>query len=52
MPIRTQSADGITHEFPDGTAPEIVDKAMKSYAAEHQDKSDARAIRDRFDGPA
>ena len=40
-PIRTQSADGVTHEFPPGTAPEIVDKAMKSYAAEHQDKSTA-----------
>lgn len=39
MPIRTQSSDGITHEFPDGTPPDAVDRAMKSYAEEHQDKS-------------
>jgi hypothetical protein len=31
MPIRTQTADGKTHEFPDGTAPEVVDRAMKEY---------------------
>lgn len=39
MAIQTQSADGVTHEFPDGTPPEAVDKAMKSYAEEHRDKS-------------
>lgn len=38
-PIRTQSADGMTHEFPAGTDQAIVDKAMKSYAQEHADKS-------------
>lgn len=39
MPIRTQSADGITHEFPDDTKPEVVDKAMKDYAETQRDKS-------------
>lgn len=39
MPIRTRSSDGVTHKFPDGTPPDAVDKAMKSYAEEHQDKS-------------
>jgi hypothetical protein len=39
MPIRTQSADGITHEFPDDTKPEVVDKAMKEYAESQRDKS-------------
>lgn len=37
--IRTQSADGTAHEFPDGTPDEAVDKAMKEYAAEHQNKT-------------
>ena len=32
MPIQAQAADGTTHEFPDGTQPAIIDKAMKSYA--------------------
>jgi hypothetical protein len=39
MPIQTQSADGATHEFPDDTPPEAVDKAMKAYAEEHRDKT-------------
>ncbi len=39
MPIRTQSADGIAHEFPDDTKPEVVDKAMKDYAEKNRDKS-------------
>jgi hypothetical protein len=39
MPIQTQSADGVTHEFPDDTSPEIVDKAMKTYAEEHRNKT-------------
>lgn len=39
MSIQTQSADGVNHEFPDGTSPEVVDKAMKSYAEEHRDKT-------------
>ena len=33
MPIRTQSADGITHEFPDGTPDDVVDRVMKDYSA-------------------
>lgn len=32
MPIRAQAADGSIHEFPDGTKPEVVDRAMKAYA--------------------
>lgn len=39
MPITTQSADGITHEFPDDTKPEVVDKVMKEYAEKRKDKS-------------
>src|SRR4051812_26845654 len=37
--IQTQSADGVTHEFPAGTSPAAVDKAMKTYAEQHRDKS-------------
>jgi len=33
MPIRARAADGSIHEFPDGTRPEVVDRAMKAYAA-------------------
>src|SRR6266404_7785281 len=36
MPIRAQSADGKLHEFPDGTDPSVVDKAMKSYAGQRK----------------
>lgn len=32
MTIRAQSADGATHEFPDGTDQGVIDGAMKSYA--------------------
>jgi hypothetical protein len=32
MPIQAQSADGNLHEFPDGTAPAVVDKVMREYA--------------------
>jgi hypothetical protein len=32
MPIKAESADGVIHEFPDETAPDVVDKAMKQYA--------------------
>ena len=39
MPITTQSADGVTHEFPDDTKPEVVDKVMKDYAEQRRDKS-------------
>lgn len=38
-PIRAQSSDGMTHEFPAGTDQAVVDKAMKSYAQEHADKT-------------
>lgn len=30
--IQTQSADGVTHSFPDGTKPEVIDRVMKQYA--------------------
>jgi len=36
MPIRVQSADNAIHEFPDGTDQGVIDKAMQSYAKEHQ----------------
>lgn len=39
MTIKAQSADGMTHEFPDETAPEVVDKAMQGYAESIKDKS-------------
>jgi hypothetical protein len=32
MTIKAVSADGVTHEFPDGTSQEVIDAAMKSYA--------------------
>lgn len=38
-PIKARSADGMIHQFPAGTDPSVVDKAMKSYASEHADKS-------------
>jgi len=33
------TADGVKHEFPAGTPMTAVDKAMKSYAEEHRDKT-------------
>ncbi len=30
--IQAQSADGVMHEFPDGTDPSVVDRVMKGYA--------------------
>lgn len=35
MPIQAQSADGITHEFPDGTDQAVIGKVMKDYALQH-----------------
>lgn len=32
MTIIAQSADGMNHEFPDGTNPAVIDKVMKDYA--------------------
>jgi hypothetical protein len=29
---RAQSADGVFHEFPDGTSPSVIDRVMKQYA--------------------
>ena len=39
MPIRAESSDGMIHEFPDDTKPEVVDKVMKDYADKTKDKS-------------
>lgn len=33
MPLKAESADGVIHEFPDGTDSAVIDKAMKSYSA-------------------
>lgn len=35
MTITTQSADGVLHQFPDGTANAVVDRAMQEYAAQN-----------------
>ena len=35
MPIQAQSADGMTHEFPDGTDQAVIGKVMKDYALQH-----------------
>lgn len=32
MSMQAQSADGMIHEFPDGTAPNVIDAAMKNYS--------------------
>jgi hypothetical protein len=32
MTIKAVSADGVAHEFPDGTSQEVIDATMKSYA--------------------
>lgn len=32
MTIQAVSADGVTHEFPDGTDPNVIGKVMKDYA--------------------
>jgi hypothetical protein len=39
MPIQARSADGVVHEFPDGTQQDVVDRAMKQYAAGPQKSS-------------
>ena len=37
--MQVQSADGVIHEFPDGTDPAVVDRAMKAYVAAPQQKA-------------
>ena len=54
-PIRTQSADGVTHEFPAGTPDDVVDRVMKNYAEEHANRTSTlqqigRGIEDPFLG--
>jgi hypothetical protein len=39
MTMKAESADGVIHEFPDGTTPDVIDKAMKSYSATMPQKS-------------
>ena len=36
---KAQSADGVMHDFPDGTAPDVIDRVMKQYAADNQPPS-------------
>lgn len=36
MSITAVSADNVTHEFPDGTNPAVIDKVMKDYATQKQ----------------
>lgn len=36
MSITAVSADGVSHEFPDGTNPAVIDKVMKDYAVSKQ----------------
>lgn len=36
MPIQAQSADGVIHEFPDGTPDAVIDTAMADYARGQQ----------------
>lgn len=55
--IRAQSADGTTHEFPEGTPDDVVDKAMSTYASEHQNKTSTvqqvgRGMMDPLEGAA
>lgn len=54
MPIRTQSADGVVHEFPDGMDQTVIDRVMKEYAQGHtaSPASPAAAARPASDRPA
>ena len=36
MPITAQSADGVLHQFPDGTPDAVIDKTMQDYAAQNK----------------
>jgi hypothetical protein len=40
MPVTAQSADGVLHEFPDGTDQSVIDRAMKKYASESPEAND------------
>ena len=39
--MQAQSADGVIHDFPDGTDISVVDRVMKSYAADMPQKTEA-----------
>lgn len=43
--IQAQSADGVIHQFPDGTDPAVVDRAMKTYATDPANRARADARR-------
>jgi hypothetical protein len=47
MTIQAQSADGVIHEFPDGTKDAVIDGAMKAYAAS---KAPPKGIADTISG--
>ena len=36
---KAQSADGVLHDFPEGTASDVIDRVMKQYASDHQPPS-------------
>lgn len=40
---QVQSADGLVHDFPDGTNPAVIDRVMKSYAAQKRPAEPAAA---------
>ena len=46
MPIQAQSADGVTHEFPDETPDHVVDSVMKNYAQSQQPLSTGETTAD------
>lgn len=45
--IQAQSADGVIHQFPEGTDPAVVDRAMKAYAQQSSGQSPAPAVQPR-----
>jgi hypothetical protein len=52
MPVTAQSADGVLHEFPDGTDQSVIDRAMKKYASESPAATNTQAAPPQPDGPS
>ncbi|KGM35705.1 hypothetical protein [Inquilinus limosus] len=50
--IQAQSADGVTHEFPDGTDPSVIDRVMKQYAQQQAGPAPASPDVDPMTGKA
>lgn len=46
--IEAQTPDGVTHSFPDGTPPEVVDSAIKKYVTE-KSSSNRNAVPTQFE---